>query len=233
MRRLERRALRQASPVFALSCRDVEWVREHARSARLLSLGRVPSAQTWKPSERTEPVFVFAGAMWRDPNIRAAKFLIDEVMPEVWKSAPRARLRIVGARPDATLAHYSHFPFVEIVSEVPSFALEYADANAVVAISLVDAGVLVKAISAFECAAPVVMNGTVAASLGALDGVHSLVCDDPREIATALVRVWQDNRVPAKSCFSRSAAVRRVCVGCGRDVGSLRRCWFPRPGVGR
>src|SRR5665647_3735304 len=35
-------------------------------------------------------------------------------------------------------------------------------------------------------------------------------------------------RVPAKSCFSRSAAVRQVCVGCGRDVGSLRRCWFPR-----
>src|SRR5665647_3098607 len=32
-------------------------------------------------------------------------------------------------------------------------------------------------------------------------------------------------RVPAKSCFSRSAAVRQVCVGCGRDVGSLRRCW--------
>ena len=39
--------------------------------------------------------------------------------------------------------------------------------------------------------------------------------------------------VPAKSCFSRSAVVRQVCVGCGRDVGSLRRCWFPRPGVGR
>jgi glycosyltransferase involved in cell wall biosynthesis len=56
---------------------------------------------------RTQPRLggdvVFSGAMQYPPNDDAARFLLETVMPRVWKAEPELRLRVIGINPTRAL----------------------------------------------------------------------------------------------------------------------------------
>ncbi|WP_273653628.1 glycosyltransferase [Cellulomonas fimi] len=188
---LERRALGRARQAFALSERDVRQIAPATREPVLLRLGVDRPDVAWTHRRTDAPTFVFAGAMWRDANARAARYLVDEVMPHLSAACSTARLRIVGAGPPADLVARSSAN-VDVVGAVPDFDDEFFAADATIAISLVDAGVLLKAVRAMRCGAPVVLNSTAAEPLAIEDGVHALVRDDPAQLAAALLALWRD-----------------------------------------
>ena len=136
LERIETLAIRRGNPVFALSDRDVSTVnRFHGRGA-LLRIG-IPQHLRDPGRAPQVPTFVFAGAMGRHANIEAAKYLAHQVMPEVWRLMPDARLRLVGASPSPEVLRLADDQRVAVVGRVESIEDEYRAATAVFAPTVV------------------------------------------------------------------------------------------------
>lgn len=212
VRRLERRAMSAARIVFTLSDRDSAWVRNRVDHAVTLRPGAVGGGPLWAPPGGTTPVFVFAGAMWREANAAVAHLIVTEVMPIVWRTLPTAQIRIVGVRPPRKILDLATSRVV-VVGEVDSLEREYLRAHAVLSPTLVDAGVLLKAQRALACGAPLVLNASAAAPLDLLDSVHALVRETPAELAGALIEMWTS---PSRA---------QEIGGRGREVHARRPDW--------
>ncbi|MDQ1059917.1 glycosyltransferase involved in cell wall biosynthesis [Arthrobacter globiformis] len=197
---LEKKVVKKAKRVFTLSARDAAWVARfvprNAVSHLKVGIDRAP--KLWSARDCESTTFVFAGAMWRDANIAAASYLVHEVMPIVWESLPSAVLRIVGSRPSAAVVALGDDHRVQIVGEVPSIEDEYIKAAAVLSPSLVDAGVLLKALRALACGSPLIVNDAAAVPLEVTDGVECFVRNSPREIASQMISISEDSRTAEK-----------------------------------
>jgi glycosyltransferase involved in cell wall biosynthesis len=139
-------------------------------------------------------VAAFGGAMWRPENEAAAIFLVREVMPLVRQGVPGAELRIFGARPSAAVCALDAEPGVTVVGEVADYEYEFRRAGVTLAPSMVEAGILMKAIRAMAMGCPVVLNSASADPIvGLTHGVHALVGDSSGELAARVVELMQDN----------------------------------------
>lgn len=201
--KLERRAVKRAKRVFTLSARDAAWVGEIVprQAVSHLRIGIDIPTKAWSSVACDSATFVFAGAMWRDSNIAAVTFLAQEIMPLVWKSLPKADLRIVGARPSPAVTALGQDHRIKIVGRVHSIEDEYLRASAVLSPSVVDAGVLLKALRAFACGVPVILNDAAALPLEVTDGVECYVRNTPQEIAAQMIAIAK-NPVSAEKIAS-------------------------------
>lgn len=196
VRSLERRVVRNARHVFTLSAMDAVWVREVAptRAVSHVRIGMDIPAALWTPVVAVHPTFVFAGAMWRESNVAAAEWLANQVMPIVWQECPTAILRIVGARPTARVVGLAADSRIEVVGRVDSIEKEYLGSTAVLAPTLVDAGVLLKALRGLACGVPLILNSAAAKPLEVEDGVQCYVRDTADSMANQMLDVWKDSR---------------------------------------
>jgi glycosyltransferase involved in cell wall biosynthesis len=193
---LEKKVVRKAKRVFTLSARDSAWVAQFVprNAVSHLKIGIERAPKLWSARDCGHTTFVFAGAMWREANIAAASFLVHEVMPIVWESLPSAVLRIVGSRPSPAVVALGNDHRIQIVGEVPSIEEEYIQATGVLSPSLVDAGVLLKALRALACGAPLIVNDAAAVPLEVTDGVECFVRNSPREFASQIITISEDPR---------------------------------------
>jgi glycosyltransferase involved in cell wall biosynthesis len=136
--------------------------------------------------------------MWRDSNAAAANMLAQQVMPIVRESIPEASLRIVGKDPTPQVQALNDLDNVSVVGAVESIEAEYLRAAVVLAPTLVDAGVLLKALRGLACGAPLIINAAAAIPLEVIDGEHCLVRDSPKEIAAAMIQLATDTRRASK-----------------------------------
>lgn len=192
--KLEKSVVKRAKRVFTLSARDAAWVKGIVprQAVSHLRIGIDIPKRAWSSVNCDSATFVFAGAMWRDSNIAAVEFLVQEVMPLVWTALPNAVLRIVGARPSPSITDLGRDQRIEIVGRVPSIEEEYLRASAVLSPSVVDAGVLLKALRALACGAPVILNNAAALPLEVTDGVECYVRNTPQEIAVQMIALAKD-----------------------------------------
>ena len=135
---------------------------------------------------------VFVGGFRHAPNVDAACFLARSVMPEVWRERPDARLTIVGQEPPAEVQALSG-PRVSVTGWVDDLAPVLAGARVAVAPIRFGAGVQIKAIEAMAHGVPVVSTTLAASGLGALDGVHLLVGDEPGDHALRIRALLDDD----------------------------------------
>lgn len=195
--RTESTTIRRAGSVFVLSERDAEATSDLAGRAHVFRLGSTPSTDVWTPPQNNTPTLVFAGAMWRDANCVVATYLVEDVMPAVWRTIPAANLRIVGTRPARAVRELSSDRVV-VTGEVESLEMEYLSADVVLAPTIYDAGVLLKAKRALACGAPLVLNESAAAPLHLINESEALIEDDPEEMARAIVRLIQSPELAAE-----------------------------------
>jgi polysaccharide biosynthesis protein PslH len=143
-----------------------------------------------RPVERpaAEPVVMVVGSFDYGPNRRGLRWLVDEVMPVVWRSRPDARLRVVGRWPGPPWDPGDRR--VEVQGFVPDLAEAYAGARCCVAPLVVGGGTPLKVVEALAYGVPLVATTTAVRALSALhDGRDLFVADDPAEFAAALVQV--------------------------------------------
>lgn len=194
--RVERRVVRTAEVVLTMSMKDAEAMRAiGATTVQSLRLGVEMPAASWVPKARRTGAqsVIFAGAMWRLPNELAAAFIVEKVMPLVWRSAPDTRLRIVGARPTRAVLSLAADPRVEVAGEVEDLDSAYLDADVVLSPSMVQAGVLLKVLRPMSMGCPVIVNGFSGAPVEGLSGGRNvLVADSEDEMAGAVLRLLSD-----------------------------------------
>jgi glycosyltransferase involved in cell wall biosynthesis len=135
---------------------------------------------------------LFVGALDRQRNQQAARWLADGIWPRVRATAPSAELRIVGANPPDWALALAQRPGITVAGWVDDLRREYAEARVVVAPMRSEAGALNKVMDGLAAGRPVV--GTLAANAGVEAPPEAmLAADDAAGLAVAISGLLTDD----------------------------------------
>ncbi|MCX7792004.1 MAG: glycosyltransferase [Chloroflexaceae bacterium] len=148
----------------------------------------------FQPSQtaRDPATVLFSGKMSYHANEAAALFLLEEIMPLVWRRRPTARVVIAGAQPGARVRAYARDPRVAVTGYVPDLRPYLARASVAVAPLRYGVGVQNKVLEAMAMGAPVVAARQATLALNARPGVELQVADDARSYADRIVELIDD-----------------------------------------
>jgi glycosyltransferase involved in cell wall biosynthesis len=168
--------------------RVVPNVYEPARSPAPVSAASPPSA----------PVLLFVGFLGYEPNLDAARWFAEAVLPLVRQRRPDTQLLVVGRfESPAAVAGLRAADGVTVTGEVADLAPVLAGARAAVVPIRFGGGTRVKILEAFAAGLPVVTTSVGAEGLSVRDGEQLLVADDPRGFAEACLRLLADPALAA------------------------------------
>ncbi|HEV7231325.1 MAG TPA: glycosyltransferase [Bacteroidia bacterium] len=131
---------------------------------------------------RKEFEIIFNGNMSYPPNVESAVFLVDSIMPHVWKKYPKARVLISGTNPANRVRELSS-ERVRVSGWVEDVRTNFAKSQMLVAPMQSSIGLQNKLIEAMAMKLPCVTSTLANNALAAKDGVEVLVADEPAEYA--------------------------------------------------
>lgn len=133
----------------------------------------------------------FLGAYGHAPNVEAARFMVEQVLPKVIEAIPDIRLQLVGsAMPDSIAALASeHVVAVGFTEDVRPF---FEQSRVFVAPLLHGAGMKGKVGQSLSLGLPVVTTRIGAEGIGLQDGDSALIADDAAGLAERIIRCYQD-----------------------------------------
>ena len=199
LRRYEQHAWRRAAGCIVTSAREEEIVRTVAPETQTMVVPNGVDVDYFRPGteERDSASIVFNGVLDYRPNLDAALFLIEEVLPLVRAELPEASVTIVGRGDPAELSR-RHGPNVEATGEVPDVR-PYLQQAAVVAVPIrAGSGTRFKVVEGLAVAAPMVSTAVGCEGIGVRDGEHLLVADSAEDFAAAVVRLLRDRELGRK-----------------------------------
>ncbi len=168
---------------------------------------------------------VFSGNLGYFPNVDAARRLVREIMPRVWRDEPRARLTLVGARPTRELRRLARLDArLSLHADVPDVQPFLAQATAALLPLRAGSGQLFKALEALACATPVVATPQALAGLELRPGHDVLTGASSDELAGAALTLLRDPaRAQALGAAGRAYALERHAWE--RVTGELEELW--------
>lgn len=205
---------------------DEVWATSPGEAHRARQLGArrvvvVPSTfKQWDlaPTERPDvPIVGFVGNFKMAPNLKAARFLVDQVLPLLQRSVPNVVLRLAGdGLPEDILVR----PGLEIYGPVDD-ASEFVASCAISALPIrVRGGVPLKLIEAMALGRPIVATPELVAGLPITPGEDMLVVTDTDAFADAIIRLITEPQLATRlatharatfeSEFSLDAAIARA-----------------------
>ena len=131
---------------------------------------------------------VFCGNMQYKPNIDASRYLVNEVMPIVWRTHPNARVVLAGATPKASVRQLAS-DRVKVTGSVIDIRPFYAQSKVFVAPMRIGSGLQNKLLEAMSMGIPCVTTPLANDSLGATDGSEVLLGRDAGQLAAAIIRM--------------------------------------------
>lgn len=131
---------------------------------------------------------VFCGNMQYKPNIDASRYLVNEVMPIVWRTHPSARVVLAGATPKASVRQLAS-DRVKVTGSVIDIRPFYAQSKVFVAPMRIGSGLQNKLLEAMSMGIPCVTTPLANDSLGAADGSEVLLGRDAGQLAAAIIRM--------------------------------------------
>lgn len=143
------------------------------------------------PEGRADLLFVAGFA--HPPNVDAARWLVEAIMPRVWQQRPDARLSLVGSNPTADVVALAG-ERVEVTGFVDDAELlrRYARARVAVVPLRYGAGVKSKVVEALQQGLPLVTTGVGAQGLPGVGEVCS-VADDEAALAAHILALLGDD----------------------------------------
>jgi len=144
------------------------------------------------PADRPRAL-TFFGNLGYFHNVEPARFLATEVLPLVTEAEPGVRLRLVGARPAATVRRLAELDGVELHPDVADMGAELHRAAVAVLPMFSGSGMKNKVLEAFCAGLPVVTNAIGIAGIeGAEAGEHYLRAEGAEDLAAACVRLLRE-----------------------------------------
>lgn len=141
-----------------------------------------------------EPALVlFSGKMSYHANVTAALYLVQEIMPLVWRTRPDVQIVLAGKDPPVELRRLAQaHPNVTVTGTVPDLRPYLRTATVAVAPLRYGAGIQNKVLEAMACGAPVVASASAAAGIAATTGKEFLVATDERAFAEHILHLLAD-----------------------------------------
>jgi glycosyltransferase involved in cell wall biosynthesis len=198
MRDAERKYLRKASHVIAVSEND------RAAFAEYVDPARISVAQTGVDTEYFQPSapesekelpnsLVFTGSMDWLPNEDAIFYFVAEILPLIKRQIPDISLCVVGRQPSRRLQELdSRTPELQLTGWVEDVRPWVAQRAAYIVPLRIGGGTRLKIFEAMSMAKPVVSTSIGAEGLPVIDGKHLLLADDPATFAETTIRLLGD-----------------------------------------
>ena len=227
MRRYEQTALIDFDQLIISSANDRDRLGEligSPRTIEVVSNGVDTDFFTDQSEARVVDSLVFCAKLDYFPNAQAILHFCENILPLIWQKCPQARLTIVGNNPPKAVRALAVDGRITVTGYVPDIRMYLGAASVALAPLLVAAGSQLKVLEALSMGAPMVTTPRCARALGAEDGVHLLVADEPQAFAEAVVRLLNDAEYAGQlGRAGRQFVIERYCwTGA---VESLRRLY--------
>jgi len=173
----------------------LELVPKDKRPSPILVLPNGVDLDYFQPNpdiRRDEETIVFSGKMSYHANISMVKYLVDEVMPRVWKVRPAARLIIVGKDPTPDIKALAENPLVIVTGTVDDIRPFLWRATVSVVPLLYGAGIQNKILEAMATGTPVVTTSRTLSALEAQPDREILVADDADTFSAEILRLIEN-----------------------------------------
>jgi glycosyltransferase involved in cell wall biosynthesis len=170
VRNAERTMMRNAAHLLFATYRDRDVL--IGRSDRATVVPNGVDTNYWQRTSRKRSAnsIVFTGSMDYPPNIDAAMYLIEEILPLVQRQFPDVRLQIVGRDPPARLQRAGQRPGVTVTGFVDDVRPYMEQATVFAAPLRFGAGIQNKVLEALAMEVPVVATPLAADGLRTEDG---------------------------------------------------------------
>ena len=142
------------------------------------------------PSPTSQDI-VLCGRMDYLPNIDAAQWFAEAMLPQIRRACPQAMFRIVGAQPTAEVLALAKIDGVEVTGSVPDVRPYLAQAAVVVAPLRIARGIQNKVLEGLAAGRAVVATANAVDGIGATVGRDVLVADEADAFAQAVIAVLQ------------------------------------------
>jgi glycosyltransferase involved in cell wall biosynthesis len=187
-RELEASWLPRYHQVLATSAEDAAAV---ARIAPGVPVGVYPNAIPDRPVPDVpkDEAIVFSGNLEYHPNRGAVRFFRREVWPLLRDRFPNLVWRLIGKNPQAVAGLIAGDPRIELRGPVEDAVSEIARGRVAVVPLLAGSGTRLKILEAWAAGLPVVSTTLGAEGLGARDGEHLLIADEPSAFAYTVSRL--------------------------------------------
>ncbi len=196
MEALERRIWRMVDVVLYPSEDEAESVRQLAPGVRARSVPAYVLPPSSPPSLKAAPEapnLLFIGSFRHPPNVDAAIWLVQEILPLIRRDHPRASVTIIGSNPPLEVLTLAQ-PGVEVRGNVTDSELAAAYRMARVALCPLrsGAGVKLKVVEAMHNAVPVVTTRIGAQGLPGIDTIID-IAEEASTLAAATCRLLADD----------------------------------------
>src|SRR5688500_8746956 len=168
----------------------------------LVPLGKSPSEISVLPNgvdleyfhpsaefQRDPETIIFSGKMSYHANISMAKYLVEEIMPRIWKFRPAARLYIVGKDPASAIKKMTRNPLITVTGTVDDIRPFLWRATVSVVPLLYGAGIQNKILEALATGTHVVTTCDALSALQPQPRKDLFVSDDPDGFSQAVLQL--------------------------------------------
>jgi polysaccharide biosynthesis protein PslH len=205
-RRFEELLWRRVAGCIVTSTRDEQVVRAHAPQTptAVVPNGVDPDYFRASGAAADPRTLVFNGVLDYRPNVDAAHFLVEEVLPLVRRRFPETRLTIVGRGAPGELQQFRG-PGVEVTGEVPDVR-PYLERAAVVVVPIrMGGGTRLKVVEGLSMARPIVSTSVGCEGVDVQPGEHLLVADGAAAFAESTIALLEDT--PLATSLGRAGRV--------------------------
>jgi glycosyltransferase involved in cell wall biosynthesis len=183
--------IERADATLVVSPVEQELLRELVPDARIRVLSNIHRIHGRRRGWAERRDLLFVGGFQHPPNLDAAEWLIDEIMPLVRSRIPEARLHLIGSRMPESLRE-RRSEGVVVHGYVAALGPYLEGCRLSVAPLRYGAGVKGKVNQAMAWGLPVVATGCAAEGMYLEDGEDVLVADTSEAFAEAVVRAYED-----------------------------------------
>jgi glycosyltransferase involved in cell wall biosynthesis len=135
---------------------------------------------------------LFVGSMGYDPNADAVKWFMRDIMPDILRQHPPARLAVVGKEVGADVQKLHDGRSCIVHGAVPEVAPFYAAAGIVVVPIRLGAGTRLKVLEALMLGKPIVATPMAVEGIDLQPGQHYEVAENERAFARICVELMRD-----------------------------------------
>lgn len=134
---------------------------------------------------------LFIGNLGYAPNVRAAQYLVHEIMPRLWKKRPNARLLLAGARPAPWLKRLRD-PRIELLGWVENIRDAYSKGSVFVAPLFTGSGMQNKILEAMAVGVPCISTEIVNDSILAKPNREILLAEKAESFVEHIIHLFDD-----------------------------------------
>ncbi len=137
---------------------------------------------------KDHPTLTFLGNYRHPPNVEAACFFIDQVMPDLRQRHPELEFQVIGSHPSDELKELDSKDGVSITGFVDDYRPYLFAGTAFVAPIFTGAGMRVKILEAMACGIPIIGTSLSMNGIGAVEGEHYYRAESAAEFVEATGR---------------------------------------------